>query len=66
MGFHRRADDRRFAGFLLTAILAWGVCRMLGDENCRAWRGQFALFNGMIILCVTGKGVFGLVSYYLK
>lgn len=52
--------------FLLTAILAWGVCRMLGDENCRAWRGQFALFNGMIILCVTGKGVFGLVSYYLK
>lgn len=52
--------------FLLTAVLAWGVRRMLGDENCRAWRGQFALFNGIVILCVTGKGVFGLVSYYLK
>lgn len=52
--------------FLLTAVLAWGVRRMLGDENCRAWRGQFALFNGVVILSVTGKAVFGLVSYYLK
>lgn len=52
--------------FLLTAGLTWAVCRMLGDENCRAWRGQFALFNGIVILCVTGKVIFGFVLYYLK
>lgn len=52
--------------FLLTAILAWGVRRTIGDANCRAWRGQFALFNGIVILCVVGKGIFGLMLYYLK
>ncbi|MGX7904500.1 hypothetical protein ACWUXD_38465, partial [Klebsiella pneumoniae] len=27
---------------------------LLGEERCRAWRGDMALFNGIVTLCVTG------------
>ena len=51
---------------LVTAGLAWGVRGMLGDENCRAWRGRFALFNGIVILCAAGWLAFIAVSRLLE
>lgn len=51
--------------YLTTAGLAWLTRLVIGENNLRAWRGQFALFNGIIILCVAGRYLFHLVSRFM-
>lgn len=52
--------------YLVIAGMAVVVRKTLGDEIFRVRRGQFALFNGMVILCVTGKIIFIFVSRLLE
>ncbi|ELY3085755.1 hypothetical protein SME02_002771 [Klebsiella aerogenes] len=51
--------------YLTTAGLAWLTRFVIGENNLRAWRGQFALFNGVIILCMTGRYLFDMASWYM-
>ncbi|HDS4945939.1 hypothetical protein B9037_001465 [Klebsiella aerogenes] len=51
--------------YLTTAGLAWLTRLVIGEKNLRAWRGRFALFNGIIIFCVAGKYFFHLVSRFM-
>ncbi len=48
----------QMAGVLLAFMLVGGLVAalrsLLGEERCRAWRGDMALFNGIVTLCVTG------------
>ncbi len=49
--------------FLATAGLTCLVRLLLGKKNLRAWRPQFALFNGIIILCVAGSYLFNMIFH---
>ena len=50
--------------FMLVAGLVAALRYLLGEERCRAWRGDMALFNGIVTLCVTGFLLYHMVSAY--
>ncbi|STV01574.1 Uncharacterised protein [Klebsiella pneumoniae subsp. ozaenae] len=58
----------QMAGVLLAFMLVGGLVAalrsLLGEERCRAWRGDMALFNGIVTLCVTGFLLYHMVSAY--
>ncbi len=58
----------QMAGVLLAFMLVGGLVAalrsLLGEERCRAWRGDMALFNGIVTLCVTGFLIYNMVSAY--
>ena len=49
---------------VLVAGLVAALRYLLGEERCRAWRGDMALFNGVVTLCVTGFLLYNMVSAY--
>lgn len=49
---------------LLVAGLTTGIRHLIGEKNCQAWRGQFALFNGVITACVLGRVIVNVVFSY--
>ncbi len=50
--------------FMLVAGLVAALRNLLGEEWCRVWRGDMALFNGIVTLCVTGFLIYNMVSAY--
>ena len=58
----------QMAGVLLAFMLVGGLVAalrsLLGEERCRAWRGDMALFNGIVTLCVTGFLIYNMASAY--
>ena len=60
--------EAQMAGVLLAFMLVGGLVAalrsLLGEERCRAWRGDMALFNGIVTLCVTGFLLYHMVSAY--
>ncbi|HCI6776856.1 TPA: hypothetical protein NPP58_001596 [Klebsiella quasipneumoniae subsp. quasipneumoniae] len=53
-------------GFLMVLVagLVAALRYLLGEERCRAWRGDMALFNGVVTLCVTGFLLYNMASAY--
>lgn len=50
--------------FMLVAGLVAALRNLLGEKWCRVWRGDMALFNGIVTLCVTGFLIYNMVSAY--
>lgn len=50
--------------FMLVGGLVAAIRSLLGEERCRAWRGDIALYNGIVTLCVTGFLLYHMVSAY--